>query len=144
MNKLLSKVLIFLVLFVFISCKQSYRVGDFTIVVEEDKYESLGGLIKTDSYDVFYKGKEINWSQHFNANEGPEIWSFFRLEFDPSYLLVEAGESYYLLKPSGDDVQIEYVGEASNRGGMFTEKPYTELFNKGLLFHQADIGMFLS
>lgn len=125
--------------FAFISCKQSYRVGDFTVVVEANKYQSLGGALKTDSYDVFFKGKEINWIKHFDADKVPEIWNFRRLEFDASYLLVEANEGYYLLKPSGDDAQVEYVSEASHRAGAFVSKPYTELLNKDLLFHQPGV-----
>lgn len=117
-------------------CTTKYHRGDFTIIVEKGKYEGLGGAIKVSSYDILYKGKEINWSKYFEGGVAPEIWNFHDVQSDPPALLAEANDSYYLLKPAGDSVQVTYLGVASYSLGGFDNKPYTHLFDKGLFFYQ--------
>ncbi len=117
------------------SCTEKYQRGDFTIIVEKEKYESLGGALKTDSYDILYQGKPLDWSKYML--EEPEVWNTHYLESDPTALIAEVMNGYYLLKPAGQTVNIIYLAEASSRNGLFNSKPYTELLNRGQAFHQA-------
>ena len=143
MKKILINFLILIFFLVFISCKEKYHRGDFTIIVEKDKYEALGGALKINSYNVLYKGKEIIWGDYADEGGVPEIWGFNNLEFNDSSLLVEASKGsdkvYYLLNPNGDDVRINYIENAAYREGMFESNPYSDLLDKDLLFHQAGI-----
>ena len=120
-----------------VACTEKYKRGDFTIIVEKDKYESLGGALKTNSYDLLYKGKPLDWSKHML--EDPEVWNTHYLESDHTALIAEVNSGYYLIKPAGETVNIIYLGEASSRAGLFNSKPYTELLSKGRFFHQAGL-----
>ncbi len=130
------------IIFVIVSCQQSQHLGDFTILTQQDKYESLGGVIKTDGHAVRYKNKPINWTQISTSYDDPNIENYTLLNSDTKGLLVEVANDYYLLVPNGDDVSIKFIAEASRPSGVFISKRYTELLSNDKFFHQP--GMLIN
>jgi hypothetical protein len=124
-------------LFLFFSCQEKAKYGDFTLLTQKDKYESLGGILKSDGYTLEYKGNKIDWSS-INTLDDPNIEQFDFLS-DKKNMLVEVKDSYYLLIPNGENVTIKFLAEAGSRSGAFTSKPYTELLKNDDYFHQAGL-----